>query len=168
MDKLLTVKEVANRLRVHEVTVRRYISKGTVPAVKVGGSVRVRESDIDEIVLPTRGGKGGADQKRNRIREAIEAIYEIRSHTKPGKPSAEELIRMVRGERRHLGSKESEKNLYSTAKRSIKKVSEAELARRKKLMEEARRLRDSQPPLGITTAELIHLARTERDWRYAN
>jgi len=150
---------------VHEVTVRRYISKGTVPAVKVGGRVRVRESDIKRVVLPIKR-ENGQKSDKERIRKAIEMIYAVRSRSKPGKPSTEELIRMVRGERQHTRLKESEKGLDSMAKRSIKKVSKAELARRKKLMEEARKLRDRQPPLGMSTAELVHLARTEREWLY--
>jgi excisionase family DNA binding protein len=99
MDKLLTIKEVAERLRVHEVTVRRYIAKGTVPAVKIGGGVRVRESDIKKVILPVGRGDGRSESDKERIKRAIEMIYAVRSRSKPGKPSAAELIRMVRDER---------------------------------------------------------------------
>ena len=36
-----------------------------------------------------------------------------------------------------------------------------ELARRKRLIEEAKRLRDEAGPMGISTDDLIHLARAE-------
>jgi len=39
--KLLTVREVAHQLRVNEQTAYRWIREGTLPAVRVGGTVRV-------------------------------------------------------------------------------------------------------------------------------
>jgi excisionase family DNA binding protein len=40
-EKLLTVKEVAERWRVTERTVRTWIDKGAVHALKKGGTVRI-------------------------------------------------------------------------------------------------------------------------------
>jgi excisionase family DNA binding protein len=47
MSRLLTVDEVAKRLRLHPITVRRHIRSGRLPATRIGRSVRVREEDIE-------------------------------------------------------------------------------------------------------------------------
>ena len=54
-DELLTVREVARRLRVDDTTVRRWIKHGTLEAVSlphVGKrqAYRVRRSTIDELL----------------------------------------------------------------------------------------------------------------------
>ena len=54
MPEYLTVREVAAIYKVNEITVRRHIRKGTLRAVKIGGSVRVRKEDADAFVQPAR------------------------------------------------------------------------------------------------------------------
>lgn len=44
--KLLSVREVADFLRCSQCTVRRLLDRGDVPAVRVLGAVRVKESDL--------------------------------------------------------------------------------------------------------------------------
>ncbi len=51
-DRLLTVPEVAERLRVHPITVRRHIKTGRLRAVRIGRAVRVREADLQEYMRP--------------------------------------------------------------------------------------------------------------------
>lgn len=46
-SELLTVAEVARECKVHPVTVRRLIARGSLPAVRIGRSVRVRREDLD-------------------------------------------------------------------------------------------------------------------------
>ncbi len=49
LEPLLTVKETAEYLRMHEETVRREIKRGTIRVIFVGpkrGSVRIKESEI--------------------------------------------------------------------------------------------------------------------------
>lgn len=46
----LTVSEVANLLRVSNMTVYRLISAGQLPAGRVGKSYRIREEDIDRYL----------------------------------------------------------------------------------------------------------------------
>jgi len=48
-DKLLTIKEVANYLRVSERSVLRYIEAGRLKAVKVG-NWRIREEDLENFM----------------------------------------------------------------------------------------------------------------------
>ena len=49
MDNLLSVKQVAYILKVHPLTVRRYIKEERLKAIKSGGNVRIRESDLSEF-----------------------------------------------------------------------------------------------------------------------
>ena len=42
-DDLLTVAECAERFRLSQGSVRRLIANGTVPAIRIGSSIRVRE-----------------------------------------------------------------------------------------------------------------------------
>jgi len=49
---LLTVREVATRLRVSEETVRRHFDEGTLAGVKLGSVRRVFASELDRLVQP--------------------------------------------------------------------------------------------------------------------
>lgn len=49
MNNLLSVKQVAFILRVHPLTVRRYITSKRLKAVKVGGNIRVEESALEDF-----------------------------------------------------------------------------------------------------------------------
>lgn len=51
-QRLLTVPEVAERLRVHPITVRRLIKAGRLPAVRIGRAVRVRVADVEAYGRP--------------------------------------------------------------------------------------------------------------------
>lgn len=56
MNNLLSVKQVAFILRVHPLTVRRYINEKKLKAIKVGGNIRVEENAVQEFhkeVTPT-------------------------------------------------------------------------------------------------------------------
>jgi excisionase family DNA binding protein len=50
----LTVSETAQELRVSEKTVRRLISKGELPALRVGGQVRVDPVELDQWLRSAR------------------------------------------------------------------------------------------------------------------
>ncbi len=52
-EQLLKVPEVAERLRVRQETVRRWISEGTICGTMVGGrrsGYRIPESEVDRIL----------------------------------------------------------------------------------------------------------------------
>lgn len=49
-DRLLTVGEVAATMRVSNMTVYRLIKAGELPALRVGKSYRVRESEVDRYL----------------------------------------------------------------------------------------------------------------------
>ncbi|MGH9045102.1 MAG: helix-turn-helix domain-containing protein [Acidimicrobiales bacterium] len=46
-ERLLTVTEVAEMLRVSKMTVYRLVSAGTLPSLRVGRSVRIRAEAVD-------------------------------------------------------------------------------------------------------------------------
>ena len=48
--KFLTIAEVAGMMRVSKMTVYRLVHGGELPAVRVGRSFRVQESDVDEYL----------------------------------------------------------------------------------------------------------------------
>ncbi len=45
-DRLLTVAEVADHMRVSNMTVYRLIKSGTLPALRVGKNYRIRSGDL--------------------------------------------------------------------------------------------------------------------------
>lgn len=49
IDNLFNVSQTAYILKVHPLTVRRYIRESRLKAVKVGGNVRIKESDLAEF-----------------------------------------------------------------------------------------------------------------------
>ncbi len=48
--RLLTVSEVAQALRVSNMTVYRLVSAGALPALRVGRSVRLRAEDVESYM----------------------------------------------------------------------------------------------------------------------
>ena len=57
----LTVREVAELLRVSDLTVRRWIWAGKLPATRVGRVLRIRQSDLER--LPRAGSHSPSSQE---------------------------------------------------------------------------------------------------------
>lgn len=49
MTNLLSVRQVAFILKVHPLSVRRYIKEGKLKAVRVGGNVRIEETELQNF-----------------------------------------------------------------------------------------------------------------------
>lgn len=49
MENFFNVKQAAFILKVHPLTIRRYIKEGRLKAVKAAGNVRIREKDLQEF-----------------------------------------------------------------------------------------------------------------------
>ena len=49
MDNLFSVKQAAYILKVHPLTIRRYIKEERLKAVKIGGNIRIKESALGEF-----------------------------------------------------------------------------------------------------------------------
>lgn len=66
-ETYLTVAEVAALLKLNQQTVRNWIDQGSLPALRVGRRVRIRRSDLDELLEAgstrgsAHGGPNGAD-----------------------------------------------------------------------------------------------------------
>ena len=54
-EQILTIKEVASYLKVHERTVYRLATKGELPAFKVANTWRFRLRDIDHWISAQTG-----------------------------------------------------------------------------------------------------------------
>ena len=54
VPRLLTIEEVVGRLSLHPDTVRRYIRRGDLPAVKFGRVWRVSEEDLRAFIEERR------------------------------------------------------------------------------------------------------------------
>lgn len=50
LPTLFTLDEVVSYLKVGKSTVRRWIQKGKLPSVKVGGRVRIKEDDLTAFI----------------------------------------------------------------------------------------------------------------------
>jgi len=93
MDELLTVKEVAARLKVNPQTVRRWIRTGRLPAVRYGARAwRVRNGDVrprfEAPPPPT-------PEELERRRKALYDIFALREKLAPqgvAEPSLQEIL----------------------------------------------------------------------------
>lgn len=46
MENLFNINQAAFILKIHQLTLRRYIKEGKLKAVRVGGNIRIKESDL--------------------------------------------------------------------------------------------------------------------------
>ena len=61
---VMTVREVAEYLKVKERTIYRLVAKGGIPAFKVGGSWRFRRAEIEEWITRSRQDENRKDSGR--------------------------------------------------------------------------------------------------------
>lgn len=55
-----TLPEAAQRLKVGERTLRRYIAEGKLTAYRLGRSIRLKPQDVDGLFTPTNAWHAGA------------------------------------------------------------------------------------------------------------
>lgn len=101
-SEYLTVPDVAELLQVNPQTVRRWIWKGKLPHVKVGGTVRIPKSGLDSMITfkPERA-KASKPSQENRqasvenIITQLEAVRNrIRTHSGEVEDSVDVLARL--------------------------------------------------------------------------
>lgn len=49
---VLTVQEVADLLRVHHTTIRRYLKTGQLPVIRFGSKVRIPRAAVEALLRP--------------------------------------------------------------------------------------------------------------------
>lgn len=86
-DEYLTVKEIAERLKLNQQTVRNMIDDGRMPAVRIGRRVRVRRVDLDRVLA-----------------QGVTAEIEPPASTVDPAEVIEQLIQPMQRARRLLGS----------------------------------------------------------------
>lgn len=68
MENLLNVNQAAFILKVHPLTIRRYIKEGKLKAVKAGGNVRIKESQLVEF---NKDVSPGLQSKRSTLKKNV-------------------------------------------------------------------------------------------------
>jgi excisionase family DNA binding protein len=61
-DEILTLKEVAEYLKLAEKTTYRFAAEGRLPGFKVGGSWRFKRKDIDRWIEEQKNERRGLDK----------------------------------------------------------------------------------------------------------
>jgi excisionase family DNA binding protein len=96
---------VAERLRVHPITVRRLIASGRLAAIRIGRAVRVREADVGDIGenqarLEAKRPYGWPlpDAERERMRKIVQDMRRERDSLPPLGISTDRLVREARKE----------------------------------------------------------------------
>ncbi len=70
-ETYLTVKEVADRLRVTRQSVYNWINDGRLKAVKVGGkALRITERSVNDLIQPTEADERASDEEAHALLEA--------------------------------------------------------------------------------------------------
>jgi excisionase family DNA binding protein len=59
LSDFLTISEVATLARVHEVSVRRWISSGALRSTKFGGVTRIQREDLEAFIVSSGSNQGG-------------------------------------------------------------------------------------------------------------
>lgn len=102
MEELLTIEEVAKRLKISKATVRRHIKEGRLRAVKIGRVVRVSTEEVKSLFHPI----GKAKESKTSLdwfEECRELSHKIKeSHGGALLEDSSETIRSLR-EGRTLG-----------------------------------------------------------------
>ena len=82
MDNLLNVNQVAFILKVHPLTIRRYLRDGRLKAVMIGGNVRIKESQLQEFSKEFSPGThkhyGRSDTKKIKIFNIEDPLFQLK------------------------------------------------------------------------------------------
>lgn len=81
MEKLFKVKEAAKLLRISRATLYRLMKQGVVRAIKIGGTVLFKESDLNDLIERSAHAPGALDLA---VAEP-QATYGAEPPKKPGK-----------------------------------------------------------------------------------
>jgi len=128
--KLLKVQEVAERLRLNEQTVYRYIRDGEINYTKIKGSVRVKESELERFI----NDNSKTNNKTEPMKQEDGQVYFLNKETinhknqkvtelKSKKKNLENEIKSLKNEINKLGKKVKENiRRKSRAEKWLKQV----------------------------------------------
>ena len=71
MPEIMTTKELAKYLRLHQITICKYAAEGKIPAVRVGRAWRFDKEAIDKLI--GEGHKKPQKVKKSRAKAASKA-----------------------------------------------------------------------------------------------
>ena len=81
MENLFNVNQVAFILKVHPLTIRRYIKEGLLKAVRAGGNIRIKESELQnfnkDFTSPKSAIKSLPFERKNPVRVFSEMSFFI-------------------------------------------------------------------------------------------
>jgi nitrogen PTS system EIIA component len=63
MAQIMTTKEIAEYLRLHQITVCKYAAKGEIPAIRVGRVWRFDKEAIDKWISESQSKKASKGKK---------------------------------------------------------------------------------------------------------
>jgi excisionase family DNA binding protein len=66
MAEILTTKEMADYLRLHEITICKYASEGVIPAVRIGRVWRFDKEEIDNWIRESWTKRKGTKKTKSR------------------------------------------------------------------------------------------------------
>ena len=98
MNTYLSIREVKDLLKVSERTVRRWISAGELPALKIGRSVRIREEDI--LLHSSKPAQTNTRQKTQLAILAKARTLRVEIQKQPNTP-ATDILNEIRLDRAH-------------------------------------------------------------------
>ena len=124
--RYLTTQEVAGILKVRVETVRSYIKRGRLPAVKLGRDYRIAAADVQRLLQPRLGETAVAYQIEPQIRHGLMGIAPVEvaavdlPSAEPAQPAAEFDVWAVT--RRMAAGPPYEPEEIERAEREIEKI----------------------------------------------
>ena len=103
-ESYLTVAEVAELLKLNQQTIRNWIDRGELPAIRVGSRrVRIRQSDLDEA-LTASSERPSEEELRQQLVAAIAEVQSALAADPPAEapPALDRLARVARSLARTL------------------------------------------------------------------
>lgn len=81
-ERLYTVSQIAIMIKVHPLSVRRYIKEGKLKAIKIGGNVRIPESSLNTFTLdvsPNSNTRKSVKITRQKVFTLEDPFFRLRS-----------------------------------------------------------------------------------------
>lgn len=82
MDNLFNINQAAFISKVHPLTVRRYIREGKLKAVRVGGNIRIKESELQgfykEITPPSKPRKSVLKEITTKVFTMNDPLFKLK------------------------------------------------------------------------------------------